>query len=225
MTTQEQNQPVKQAQPEKKSKISKIDFAKMLVVAIFFDATLALIQLIPVAGSVMSMVFGVIPLMIFFIWYRLLGISFSNPKKGISFFGASLIELIPIVNILPTWTLEVIWMYVLENKEALLNKVPGTSKIANGVTGKNLNIPGNNRVDSVKNSARVSPHKFREFKGEIKTKQGTPKSMDGMSRSTRNPKDSSEEQGRSIKTKNSEPEHNPNYIFGKSARPFNQDKL
>ena len=120
--------------PAEKPKISKTDFFKMLAVAIFFDATLAVIQLIPVAGSVAAMVFNVIPLMLFFIWYLLLGISFSNPKKGLSFFGASLVEFIPIINILPTWTMEVCYMYFLENSAKILGKLAGMTGSAAGLS-------------------------------------------------------------------------------------------
>jgi hypothetical protein len=99
-----------------------------------FDIVLALIQLIPFAGSVAASVFNVIPLMVFFIWYKLLGISFANPKKAISFFGASIIEFIPLLNVLPTWTAEIIYMYTLQNKDKILSVVAGATKVA-AVTG------------------------------------------------------------------------------------------
>ncbi len=115
--------------------ISKTDLFKMLAVAIFFDVILALIQLIPIAGSVASAVFNVVPFMIFFIWYKLLGISFANPKKSISFFGVGVIEFIPIINILPTWTLEIVYMYVLQKKDVILEKAAGIVGGAAGATG------------------------------------------------------------------------------------------
>jgi hypothetical protein len=123
-----------QSQEQNKELISKTNFFIMLVAAIFVDVVLSLIQLIPFAGSVAASVFNVIPLMIFFIWYKLLGISFANPKKAVSFFGASVIEFIPIINILPTWTAEIIYMYTLQNKDKILSVVAGATKVAS-VTG------------------------------------------------------------------------------------------
>jgi len=123
-----------QEQNKEKSHISKKNFVLMLVAAIFVDIVLALIQLIPVAGSVAASVFNVIPLLGFYIWYRLLGISFANPKKAVSFFGASLIEFIPFINALPTWTAEIIYMYTLQNKDKIVSVVAGATKVAN-VTG------------------------------------------------------------------------------------------
>ncbi|MEI7513269.1 MAG: hypothetical protein WCJ74_01460 [bacterium] len=124
--TPTQNQPASQ----EPSRISKTDFGLMLATAIFFDVVLAAIQLIPFAGSAAAMSFNTVPLMIFFIWYKLKGINFSNPKRAFSFFGTAIIEFIPVINALPTWTAEVIYMYTLENKDKILSVAGKATKVA-----------------------------------------------------------------------------------------------
>jgi hypothetical protein len=132
--TPKQNLTQQQPQKPEASHISKTDFGLMLSTAIFFDLTLAVIQLIPFAGSAAAMTFNTVPLMLFFIWYKLKGIDFSNPKRGFSFFGTAVIEFIPVINALPTWTAEIVYMYTLENKDKILSIVSGATKVA-GVAG------------------------------------------------------------------------------------------
>ena len=109
---------------QKKGDLSKTDFVLMLCVAIFFDVVLAAIQLIPAIGSVAADVFDVIPDMIFGIWFFLKG---TTKKKGFwtSFGIASFIEYIPILNILPAWTAEVIYVYSQQKQDVILAKAAG----------------------------------------------------------------------------------------------------
>lgn len=128
-------------QTQQKPRITKVTFFLMLSCAILFDLAMGLIQLIPVAGSVIATVFNVVPLLGFFIWYKILGISFANPKRSLSFFGASLIEFIPVLNALPTWTAEVIYMYTLENADKILavaGSVTGNAAAVSSVAGNAL---------------------------------------------------------------------------------------
>ncbi len=127
-----------QDKPQKQNtndpQISKKDFALMLTVAIFFDVVLAVIQLIPIVGSVAASVFNVIPFIGFFIWYQLLGLDFKKPKKAFTFFGCSLIEFIPVINALPGWTSEVVIMYIMQKKDDILAKAVGVVGGAAGAT-------------------------------------------------------------------------------------------
>ena len=70
-------------QEKEKPLLSVKDFILMLVVALFFDGVLALIQLIVVVGSVAASVFNVVPVMLFFIWFLLKGISFAKKKNSL----------------------------------------------------------------------------------------------------------------------------------------------
>jgi hypothetical protein len=119
-------------QEKEKPLLSVKDFILMLVVALFFDGVLALIQLIVVVGSVAASVFNVVPVMLFFIWFLLKGISFAKKKNSLSFFGATLIEFIPVVNALPAWTAEVVTIYIMQKKDAILAKAAG---LAGGAAG------------------------------------------------------------------------------------------
>ncbi|MEI6480378.1 MAG: hypothetical protein WCO12_02540 [bacterium] len=170
MPPQEQKRSPEQTKPE--PKITKILFAKMLAVAIFFDVSLGAIQLIPVAGSIMASVFNVVPLTVFFIWYKIEGTSFSNPKKAISFFGASLIEFIPLVNALPAWSAEITYMYILDKKDVILEKAAGAAGgVAGGasVAGKVARfVPGGKNLS--KNLQETS-EKAKKLQNQIKTQQ------------------------------------------------------
>lgn len=154
-----------------KPKVSKKDFILMLVVAIFFDVTLAGIQLIPFAGSVAASVFSVIPFMSFFIWYKILDIDFVNPKKAFTFFGCSFIEFIPGLNAFPAWTLSIIIMYILQKKDVILAKaagVVGGVAGASAVAGKVATAVGAKEVGkSLKETSGKLKEKSEEYKNRI----------------------------------------------------------
>ena len=195
-----------------RSKITKMLFAKMLAVAIFFDVSLGAIQLIPVAGSIMASVFNVVPLTVFYIWYKIEGTSFSNPKKAISFFGASLIEFIPLVNALPAWSAEITYMYILDKKDVILEKAAGAAGgIAGGasVAGKVARfVPGG---ENISKNLKETSEKAKNIQNQIKTRQ-TPK---------QNPSISNE-----IKKSPAplQPDNNPNQISAKTRNEIDESR-
>ena len=152
---------------EQKSKISKATFYEMLAVAILFD----LVSLIPILGTISD----IGALLIFYIWYKIKGVSFSNPKRGASLILTAIIEAIPIIDMIPTWTFEVIYMYTLENKEVLLAKVAGA---AGGVAGVSSVAGGALKLAGAKdagNKLKETSQKARDLQNQIKTVQTNPR--------------------------------------------------
>jgi hypothetical protein len=114
-------------------KTSKIDFVFMLGVAGFFDLISGLINLIPGIGGFMSTIF-ITPTGTFILWfmYKKRGIEFKSAKSIAKFGGASLIELVPVLNVLPGFILNVLLNYGgKEAKEMVGNTVPGAKSLMN----------------------------------------------------------------------------------------------
>ncbi len=108
-------------------KTSKIDFVFMLGVAGFFDLLSGLINLIPGIGGVVSTIF-ITPTGTLTLWfmYKRRGIEFKSAKAVAKFGGASLIELVPVLNIFPGFILNVLLNYgSVEAKEIVGGIVPG----------------------------------------------------------------------------------------------------
>lgn len=145
------------------SKISKTTFYEMLVVALFFDA----ISLIPIVGTISD----VGALLIFYIWYKMCGVSFSNPKRGASLIITAIIEAVPLLDMLPTWTAEVIYMYTLENKEVLLGKVAGVVGVGS-VAGSALNLAG---AKDAGNKLKETSQNAQNLQNKIRTEQLNPR--------------------------------------------------
>ena len=89
--------------PEQETKgLNNTTIKLMIVVALFFDALGALLELVAMYWLV-----SIFYLLTFFLWFRLHGISFWKPKRFLVMGGSLIIELIPLVNLLPAMTLAV----------------------------------------------------------------------------------------------------------------------
>lgn len=89
-----------------------VTFILMLIVALFFDGIQALFQLIPVAGQILAMIIGLLAYLTFFLWFMLKGQRFLTAGKIIAMTGTLFVEIIPIVNALPAWTLSIVLMFI-----------------------------------------------------------------------------------------------------------------
>jgi hypothetical protein len=89
-------------------RISKTTGILMLIVAVFFDLLNAGVNLIPVAGQIMAELITVFAYCCLWFWFSLKGVSLVSKKRAFRFFGVSIIELIPILNVLPGITLSVL---------------------------------------------------------------------------------------------------------------------
>src|SRR3990167_4763114 len=92
---------------EENKGLSSITIAFMISVALFYDAIQAIIQIIPILGQILSSLIGIFAFLTFYLWFKLKGFNFATPKRAGYLGGGLLVELIPILNILPAWTLAV----------------------------------------------------------------------------------------------------------------------
>lgn len=106
-------------------KINKETAFIMVGVALFIDLIVILLNFIPGPGWIIIWLVNVIVWSTFYIWFKVKGVSFSTSRRALSLGGGLLIEMIPIIDILPAWTMAVVliirssWK---EDKEAAKNK-------------------------------------------------------------------------------------------------------
>lgn len=91
---------------------------------IVFSGLIDLAQAVPLVGWLLSPLAAVAGGIILYIWYKILGINFSDSiKRFLILIGQWLIELIPILNILPAWTFgTAIMISLVKTEDALHNK-------------------------------------------------------------------------------------------------------
>ncbi len=151
----------------KKHRISTSTAILMIAVALGYDgAQIATdyIHMIPVAGTLMQTIIDTLitvwAWLTFFVWFKLQGISFINPKRALALNGGGLLEIIPILNSLPAWTLAVILIIGSTRTEELLEKAGplGTlaSKALAAKTQGGLSVARSQKSEAEKVRARAS---------------------------------------------------------------------
>lgn len=130
---------------QKKHAISTQAIFLLLALAIFFDALQAgvdLMHAIPVVGNAAAIIFTtLIDVWAYLsIWFGFKlaapSISFVSPKRALALNGALLIELIPIINMLPAWTLAVVIIVLTSRAEdTIVETLEKTGKMM-GTAGK-----------------------------------------------------------------------------------------
>ena len=94
---------------EKRNRVKPHDYGLMIGVALFFDALQALFSLIPFLGWGLSVLIAVFAWLTFYVWTSIKGWGLSDTiKQFIIQYLIPFVELIPILNVLPTWTLRVV---------------------------------------------------------------------------------------------------------------------
>jgi hypothetical protein len=112
-----------------KSSLPKSTIALMTITALFFDV-LQLLLIFFAVGVVADTFITVFAGLTFFTWFKIHGVSFASPKRLMALGGGWLIELIPFLNILPTWTFAV-WYTISTTKIAeVAERVPGGKVIS-----------------------------------------------------------------------------------------------
>lgn len=96
-----------------KQKIPSSTAILMIGLALFFDGLQFFLNLIPFVGNALSSIF-VVPFawLSFYVWFKIRGVDFVSPKRSLTLFGAGFLELIPILNVLPAWTLAVVALII-----------------------------------------------------------------------------------------------------------------
>lgn len=120
----------------KNEDISKITMWAMIAVALFFDGiqfAANLMTFIPFVGFILALVVSsgvsLFAWLTFFLWFHLSGIKFDS-KIAVTTVGAFFIELIPLLNALPVWTLSVVLVFLFLKTKKITSKIlPGSEKL------------------------------------------------------------------------------------------------
>ena len=116
------------SEPAKEPELSFGTSFLMVGTAILFDTFQFLIELIPVVGQILSMLVTMVAWCTFALWAIMSGVKFSKTKK-LAFGVGGLIEFIPIISMLPTWTLSVMILVSKNKIDKLISQVPGGNKV------------------------------------------------------------------------------------------------
>lgn len=118
-----------------KSKLSKSTFIFMLIVAASADLVSFLISIIPIAGQILNPIFSFVVALTLWLWLAIKGLGFRGAFGG----GASMvIEVIPILQILPPFTLMVVVIYI---KSKVPLKKLASGKVAGSIKSRMSKIP------------------------------------------------------------------------------------
>ncbi len=123
----------------------------MIFVALFCDALQAIIGWIPVVGNIFADILSIFIFMTFLLWFYMNGIKMMTPKRFGSLTGGGVIEMIPYINILPAWTMVVVYLIGTTKIEELAAEHPGLASAAVSIgnkinkikkPGSETNVPG-----------------------------------------------------------------------------------
>ncbi|MEQ1561335.1 MAG: hypothetical protein ABL899_01270 [Nitrospira sp.] len=109
--------------------IGDIQSIMLISTAVFFDICQALADFIPFAGWIAGVFVNIFAFLTFYVWLKMLGMSFVNPKRAGIMGGGFLIEMIPIVNALPAWTFAVVTLIGTTKAKRIIGKIPGGSSV------------------------------------------------------------------------------------------------
>jgi hypothetical protein len=136
--------PVQQNEPEKKLRISKIMGALLVIFAISIDLIEMLLEWLGIGILGISTLLSVGTAVIFWIWFKMLGVSFAtSPKRFATMALTSVAEIIPGLDAIGgfLWTIGIILLVVMtrsEDKGGVLGKVANTATSA--MKGKLNNV-------------------------------------------------------------------------------------
>jgi len=120
--------------------VSNITLGFMVAVALFFDALQALVEIIPGLGQLLSVLIDFFALGTFFLWGKIAGFKLAKWKRGGVLALGFFIELIPIINIIPAWTVSVV-IFALDIKaKKLLSNVPGGKVVGHSGNASDTDI-------------------------------------------------------------------------------------
>ncbi len=161
------------------SKISMIMAVLLVTVSLVFDGIQFLVDWLDLTGVgiivdiIVNNAINIITVLTFYIWLKMLNVSFVDPKRALRFFGAYGVKLLPLVNALPAVTTGIVltiasvWaeerMQIMRGLNTALNArlAAGSQKIpGRGGVGPNATRTTGGSVDDISKSIRD----YREFK-------------------------------------------------------------
>ncbi|TAL48821.1 hypothetical protein EPN83_03460 [Patescibacteria group bacterium] len=95
----------------------------MVSVALLYDVVGGGIQLLPIVGQMVYWIIWIFAFLTFYLWFKIYGRSFLSPKRTLAMGAGAIIEIIPVLSILPGWTVAVIFLIGIEKAERLASHV------------------------------------------------------------------------------------------------------
>jgi hypothetical protein len=121
---------------EKEPTISTATSLIMVFTALLFDICQAIVGWIPVVGNIFASVVSLFVFMTFLFWFHMYGIKMMSLKRFGSLGLGGVIEMIPYVNILPAWTMVVMYLIGTTKLKDIASTNPIMSKASSVVGGK-----------------------------------------------------------------------------------------
>lgn len=135
---------------EQENQLSKITIGLMMVVALFYDLVQFGVNFIPAIGQIASALVAILAFCHFFLWFKMHGVSFVGIKKILTMGAGFLIELIPVLNMLPGWMVAVAGTIVL-------SRVPAAQMVAQAASGNVAGaVKGINASQGLTHAAQAS---------------------------------------------------------------------
>lgn len=116
---------------EKKQRIGNTQGVLMIGVAVVVDFVQGLLTA-GIVGLIVSTFISIFAWLMFFLWFKLnsIGMLDSGARLAVTIWGVAFIEMIPVINVLPAWTISVaIMLFIVRSEDVIFNK-----------TGKNIQL-------------------------------------------------------------------------------------
>jgi len=126
-----------QEEKTEKKGLDNTTIALMICVALFYDALQVLLT--PIFMSWLASIFA---LLTFYTWFKIRGMNFVRPKRAGLLGGGFIIELIPIINILPAWTLTVVLLALDSKLKKVIGTIEGIDSKINKIKNTGSKITG-----------------------------------------------------------------------------------
>ncbi|MDP6388187.1 MAG: hypothetical protein QGG63_02855 [Candidatus Pacebacteria bacterium] len=110
---------------EKRQRIGNMEGGLMIAAAGVIDGVQFLFNLIVVIGWIIVPFIGISAWLMFYLWYKLKGINFldSGARLAITICTGALLEIIPVLNAFPAWTISVaIMFFIVRFEDNVFNK-------------------------------------------------------------------------------------------------------
>jgi len=129
---------------EKENQISDTTTILMIGTALFFDFFQAVVGWIPAVGNILAAIISIFAFMTFFLWFYMNGIRMISPKRLTGMIGGGVIELVPYLNILPAWTMVVVYLIGTTKIKEMAAKHPtlAAGAVKAGMKIKSMNKTG-----------------------------------------------------------------------------------
>lgn len=147
--------------PEEKKGLNNTTIALMVSVALFFDVLQWLLAFI-----FMGWLVSIFALLTFYTWFKMRGMNFVRPKRAALLGGGFIIELIPIINILPAWTLAIVLLALDSKIKKIAGQIPGGNML------NNIEKIGLKSLSNATNESGRQQTAFRDYKDETRRRTG-----------------------------------------------------